>query len=57
MLFLNFQILKTPRKQFYSPTNSRASYKSIDRNLKTASVAVLKSMEDYVTVTSFVAGL
>ena len=33
------------------------SYKSIDRNLKTASVAVLKSMEHYVTLTSFVPDL
>ena len=30
---------------------------SIDRNLKTASVAVLKLMEHYVTLTSFVADL
>ena len=33
------------------------SYKSIDLNLKTASVAVLKSMEHYVTLTSFAADL
>ena len=33
------------------------SYKSIDRNLKTASVAVLKSTEHDVTLTSFVADL
>ena len=33
------------------------SYKPIDRNLKTASVAVLKSTEQNVTLTSFVADL
>ena len=33
------------------------SYKPIDRNLKTASVAVLKSTEHDVTLTSFVAAL
>ena len=33
------------------------SYKPIDRNLKTASVAVLKSTEHDVTLTSFVADL
>ena len=33
------------------------SYKPIDRNLKTASVAVLKSTEHDVTLMSFVADL
>ena len=33
------------------------SYKPIDRNLKTSSVAVLKSTEHDVTMTSFVADL
>ena len=33
------------------------SYKPIDRNLKTASVAVLKSTEHDVTLTLFVADL
>ena len=33
------------------------SYKPIDRNLKTASVAVLKSTEHDITLTSFVADL
>ena len=33
------------------------SYKSIDRNLKTASVAVLKSTEHDVTLTLFVADI
>ena len=33
------------------------SYEPIDRNLKTASVAMLKSTKHYVTLTSFVADL
>ena len=50
--FKNSEIAVLQPYQFYGIT-----YKPIDRNLKTASVGVLKSTEHDVTLTSFVVDL